>query len=140
MDGLHKLQATFPNAQLIICTNKPQDLARSLVEKSDLAKIFPRHAVTGAVTGSPQKPDPNHILRAVDEFVRGAMLDPERTIVVGDGANDIIAAHELNCRSIAVTYGFSDAAVLSSFRPTAVVDTFDEVVKLIIDWIKATDK
>lgn len=84
----------------------------------------------------PQKPDPNHIRRAIESCTGLVDFDPTKVFVVGDGANDIKAAHALKCRSVGVSYGFSDRATLESLNPSIIVDRFEDATKIIEEWMK----
>ena len=138
MDGLRHIRDRYKgNVLQLICTNKPERLARKLVEKSPLAEFFtpPEKAVTGAVPGLKQKPNKEHVLRAMDCFLGTRQFSVNRMIIVGDGKNDIKSATELGCRSIAVTYGFSDPMALRELNPTVLVDGFDQAISQITQWI-----
>ena len=137
-DGLKKL-CESGDAALVVCTNKPETLAQKLVAHTELAPFFIPAAkfVTGAVPGLKQKPHPAHVHRALktalgDDFE----INPSKTIVVGDGHNDIEVAHALGCRSIAVTYGFGDEHALAKLKPTATVGDFSQVTSLLSSWIR----
>ena len=63
------------------------------------------------------------------------MLLPENTIIIGDGKNDILAANEIQCKSVAVTYGFSTEQELLEYHPTKILNSFNEVTNQILQWV-----
>jgi phosphoglycolate phosphatase len=137
--GLNQLKHDFgSNIVLLICTNKPEHLAQKLVKHSVLCEIFNpvNKFVTGAVQGQPQKPNAQHVVRAINTGCSSLDVSADNILIVGDGRNDILVAHELNCKSIAVTYGFSDRNQLETLNPTWIADNFIEVAGIITKWIR----
>ena len=68
--------------RVAICTNKPERLARILLERLGVLGAF--QALTGADTLAVRKPDPEHLR----ETVRRAGGDPARALMVGDTVTD----------------------------------------------------
>lgn len=137
MAGLKRLEE-HGNVSLVVCTNKPEVLAQRLVAQTDIAPFFTPSIryVTGASPGVKQKPDPAHVQRALQTALgEDFQMNPARTIVVGDGHNDVEVAKALGCRSIAVTYGFGDEAALNKLNPTAMVSDFTQATALLESWI-----
>ena len=107
-----------------------------MIANSALNEFFPPNFVTGAVSGLPQKPDRLHIIRALETCCgKETMLLPENTIIIGDGKNDILAASEIQCKSVAVTYGFSTEQELLEYHPTKILNSFNEVTNQILQWV-----
>jgi phosphoglycolate phosphatase len=139
LEGLTRLKSDFgASIVLLICTNKPEQLAQKLVKHSVLNGFFDpvNKFVTGAVLGQPQKPDRLHVIRAINNASNITSAPADNVIIVGDGRNDILVAHTLKCRSIGVTYGFSERAQLEALRPTVVVDNFYQVTEVVTKWIR----
>jgi phosphoglycolate phosphatase len=91
--------------RLAVCTNKPVAAARSLLEALELMKLI--CAVGGGDSFPVRKPDPGHLLATLRE----AGGDVDRAIMVGDHANDVVAAHGAGVKSIFVTWGYGSAAM-----------------------------
>lgn len=85
---------------LAVCTNKPEMAARSLLEVLGLLPML--SAVGGGDSFPVRKPDPAHLLATL----HAAGGDPARTVMVGDHANDVGAAHGAGIRSVFVTWGY----------------------------------
>jgi phosphoglycolate phosphatase len=114
---------------IAVCTNKQEILALPLLEGLGLTAHFA--AITGGDTFEFRKPDGRHILGTIER----AGGDPARSVMIGDSVNDILAAHNANIPSVAVSFGYSDVPV-AELNPTTIIDSFDEltpemVMKLI---------
>ncbi|MFO1119837.1 MAG: phosphoglycolate phosphatase [Rhodospirillales bacterium] len=75
---------------LAVCTNKPEQVTRLILRALDLDRYL------GAIIGGDsvdgiRKPDPRHLLAAVDAL--GGI--PSETVMVGDSVNDVAAARGL---------------------------------------------
>jgi len=102
-----------------LCTNKSIRLARKLMTEIGLAGYFP--VMTGGDSFDYQKPDPRHLTETL-----GLMNCPASgAVMVGDTANDIIAAQKAGMASIAVSFGYSATAV-TSLNPNAVIDHYNK--------------
>ncbi len=113
LDALSQAGAT-----LAVCTNKTEILAVPLLEKLGLTPYFA--AITCGDTFEFRKPDARHILGTIEK----AGGDPERTVMVGDSINDILAAKNANVPSIGVTFGYTDVP-MAELEPDVVIDDFD---------------
>ena len=107
------------NVALAICTNKPEDLSRQLVEALGWRSRFA--AIVGGDTLAVRKPDPAPLLAAVDRAGGG------RAVFVGDSITDVDTARAAALPVIAVSFGFSDrpAATLGA---DLVIDHFDALL------------
>jgi len=115
VNALDKLSAA--GFALAVCTNKTEILARPLLEELNLMKYFA--ALTCGDTFEFRKPDARHILGTIEK----AGGDPDRTIMVGDSINDILAAKNANVPSIGVTFGYTDVP-MADLKPDVVIDDF----------------
>ncbi len=107
-------------ANLAVCTNKMESLSRKLI--SELA-IYPNFsAICGRDTFSVSKPHPGHLI----ETVKAANGDVRRAVMVGDSEVDIMTAKAAKIPIVAVSYGYTDAA-LASLHPEALIDNFADL-------------
>ncbi len=95
---LHHLKSS--GARLSVCTNKPGFLARPLLEKLDMTRLFDR--VIGSRDGVPTKPDPGHIFAAAGHRRQGDI------VMVGDSLPDILAARAANVPVILMGFGYAN--------------------------------
>lgn len=106
--------------RVAICTNKPEGLARILLERLGVLGAF--QALTGADTLAVRKPDPEHLR----ETVRRAGGDPARALMVGDTVTDHDTARAAGVPSVLVGFGPGGAAV-AALKPEAVIAHYDEL-------------
>ncbi len=99
VDELVRLHAA--GVGLAICTNKPEDITRRVLEQLDLTRWF--GAVIGESHRLPRKPAPDMLLAAL----AGLGARPDEAVMIGDSAADIGTAKAAGVRSIAVTFGYT---------------------------------
>ncbi len=105
---------------LAVLTNKPDPLARPILEALGLAPRFA--AIVGQGAFPFLKPDP----RTLTETIRLAGGTPERAVMVGDSETDIATARAANIPVVAVTFGYTPVPV-ASFGPDRLIDHFDQL-------------
>lgn len=88
-------------AQLVVCTNKKEDLSRRLLRQLKLDGLF--KDIAGRDTYSVCKPHPDHLTKVI-ERVGG---DPRRAIMIGDSDVDIETAKAARIPVVGVTFGYS---------------------------------
>lgn len=112
-----------------ICTNKPEGLAETLMQRLGLRDMF--GALIGADTLPVRKPDPAPYLETVAR-VGG---NPARSVLIGDTVTDRETARAAGVPSVLVTFGPSGRDV-EALKPEALLDHYDqlfEVVEGLID-------
>ena len=105
---------------LAICTNKPEGLARLLLEKLSAAEYF--SAICGRGSFEVHKPDP----RMLHLTIERAGGDPSRAIMIGDSKTDIDTAKNAGAPIIAVDFGYTDAPI-ATLGPDRIISHFDEL-------------
>lgn len=111
---------TAGGAKLVVCTNKPTELSRRLLSKLDMALWF--DAVVGIDAVSAAKPDPAHLIEAV-QAVGGNLA---RTIMVGDAKPDAGAARGAGTPLILVDFGYSEVPA-AALAPDILLHHFDDL-------------
>ena len=106
--------------RLAVCTNKPEGLARLLLDKLSIADRF--DAICGRGSFPVHKPDP----QMLHLTVAAAGGDPARTVMVGDSRTDIDTARNAGAPVIAVDFGYTDTPV-SALGPDRVISHFDDL-------------
>lgn len=107
--------------RMAVVTNKFEHLSHRLLGALDLADYF--DLVAGADTFPVRKPDPGHLLLALERLAG----DPRRAVMVGDSAVDIAAARAAGLPVVGVTFGYTDTPV-GELGADAVIDRFDALV------------
>ena len=107
-------------AKLAVCTNKRTDLSVTLLQTLGLVDRF--DAIVGADAAPAIKPDPRHLMAAVNA-VGG---EAERTILVGDAATDVGAARGAGAGLILVSFGYTEVPA-ADLSPDILIHSFDEL-------------
>lgn len=92
---------------LAVITNKNEVLAAELLAQLGLADYF--SLIIGGDSLPEKKPSPLPLLHVAE--VLGT--EPSGMLMVGDSANDILAAKAAGCLSVGVTFGYGDMTLLS---------------------------
>ena len=113
-----------------VCTNKREDLARTLLDALGLTARFV--AITGGDTYPVCKPDPAHLINTI----AAAGGSPRRTIFVGDSRVDRETARAAGIPIVGVTYGYSDVP-MSELAPDRLLGPGDDVAAAILSLLEA---
>lgn len=123
IEALKTLRAA--GAKLVVCTNKPTDLSRSLLTKLDMAKFF--DSVVGIDAVSAAKPNAAHLIEAV-ENVGGNLA---RAVMVGDSDTDAGAARAAGTPLILVDFGYTEIPA-AELAPDILLHHFDDLVNACV--------
>ena len=107
--GVEQTLGAFAEAgwRLAVCTNKPAEATRSLLDALGLASWF--EAVGAGDSFPTRKPDPGHLLATLSEA--GGSIDA--AIMVGDHANDVRAANAAGIPCIFAAWGYGPRMMAS---------------------------
>lgn len=126
----------FPNAlravsdlrsrgdKAVICTNKPEHLARILLTNMGVIDQF--DCLIGANTLPTRKPDPAPYIAAVEQ-VGGTIA---RSCMIGDTLTDHKTARAVGVPSVLVDFSFGDEDV-HALNPDAILSDFSELIGVI---------
>lgn len=110
LDSLHEA-----GVKLAVLTNKPVRFSQAILDGLGLGGHFQR--VYGGNSFEEKKPHPVGIRRIMEEL--GA--SPERTLMVGDSAVDVLTARNAGVMCCGVSFGFQPEQ-FAEFPPDLVVD------------------
>ncbi len=113
LEGLDDFQSQ--GVRLAVVTNKPEQFARPLLEKTGLAHYF--ELIVGGDTCPRKKPDPMPFLHACEQM----QIDPAQTLVVGDSVNDAQAARAAGIPVLLVPYGYNEGLDVQSLDSDGIV-------------------
>lgn len=105
-------------------SNKPAAVARRSLELLGVASFFERVFCPEDLEN--RKPHPEGIFRCMEH----AQVPKERTIMIGDSAADIIAAHAAGVVSCGVLFGIGDTDRMLAEKPDVTVNRFCEIKKI----------
>jgi len=92
-------------AELSVCTNKPGYLARPLIERLGLSRLFIR--TVGGDDLVRNKPFADHIWKAA-----GHRGQNRKIVMIGDSRPDVLSARNAKVPSIVMAYGYSTIPVI----------------------------
>jgi phosphoglycolate phosphatase len=100
LQGIHGM-----NIPMGVCTNKPEDFSRQILEGLGLAGYF--SSVVGGDTTAARKPDPEPVLACL----HGLVAEPASSLMIGDSVHDVHAAHAAGLTIGVVPWGYRSAPV-----------------------------
>lgn len=98
---------------LAVVTSNTPDVVNAFLATHTLDHCFINVAGGGTLFGKG---------RLITKCLDRHQFDPDSTVYVGDEVRDIQAARAVGLRSIAVTWGFNNRAVLAKARPDWLID------------------
>ncbi|WP_179333162.1 phosphoglycolate phosphatase [Winogradskyella costae] len=110
--------------KMAICTNKPFGFIQPILDTLEITTYF--KCWVGEDSLAEKKPSAVPLLHLAKEL----NTTIEKSIMVGDSKNDILAAQNANMDSIGVSYGYNYNENIANYKPTVVVDEFAELTKL----------
>lgn len=109
---------------LACITNKAEAFTSRLLAGLGLEPHF--DLVVSGDTLARRKPDPMPLLHAMNQFD----AKKERTLFIGDSANDVKAARAAEIGIVCVTYGYNHGRDIRDSAPDAVIDSLIELPEL----------
>lgn len=119
-DAIRQLRAR--DAVLSVATNKPEAMARAILDGLGLGAAFT--GVLGGDSVPVHKPDP----AIIHELRRGIDVAAQETVLVGDSPVDVATARAAGIAACAVTWGLTAPDVLRAAAPDLVIDRPDELL------------
>ena len=110
--------------KMVICTNKPFSFVEPILDKLSIKHFF-KYWI-GEDSLSKKKPNAIPLFHLAKEM--NTTID--KSIMVGDSKNDILAAQNAQMESIGVSYGYNYNENISDYNPTIVVDSFIDLQEL----------
>jgi len=116
------LELLSQNYTLTLATNKPQEFVQTMLQHFQIEQYFKLYLGAGAVEN--KKPHPQMLLTICEKL----NIAVDKSVMVGDSRNDLLAAKAANMDSIALTYGYNQGLDLKQFNPTLIADSFSEIL------------
>ena len=123
VEGLERFRAM--RLRLACVTNKAARFTVPLLEQVGLAPFF--ELVVSGDTLARKKPDPMQLTHICAEFA----LTPPEVLLIGDSANDALAARAAGCPVVCVSYGYSEGADVHDLDCDAIVGSLSEVADIL---------
>lgn len=113
----------------VIATSKPTDFMGNDIEYLGLNKYL--YTAFGASFDDTRRKKKDIIKYGLEKL----NANPLECVMVGDHHNDIVGAKENNVKSIAVTYGYGVKRELQLYSPDYMVDSVEELKKILFTLI-----
>ncbi|WP_457560331.1 phosphoglycolate phosphatase [Caminibacter sp.] len=113
----------IPHKKAII-TNKPEEFVRPILKHLDI-EMF--DLILGGESLPEKKPSPLPLLYACKNFG----ISPDEALMIGDSANDILAAKKAGIKIIALNYGYNQGENISKHNPDFIFNKFSDILKVI---------
>lgn len=114
------------NINLIIYSNKPDNILKLCVEKS-LGNIS-FVGVIGNTLKMPPKPDPSYLLN----FLNEKNIDVSSCLYVGDSIYDLLLAKNMKIDCVICNYGYGDYNEIKKENPTYEIDDFKLLERIVL--------
>jgi phosphoglycolate phosphatase len=111
--------------RMAIATNKGEHLTEGLIRKLGVHGYF--GLVIGPESVAHRKPDPE----AVELILKHWRVGPERTLLIGDTADDILAGKAAGTVTVGALYGYGAERDIRGARPDLVIRSIRELPGLI---------
>ena len=111
--------------RIAIATNKAERLTEGLVQKLGLHRYI--ELVVGPESVARRKPDPEPVER-IPAFWR---VGPDRTLLIGDTADDIHAGRAAGTLTVGALYGYGTEREIRAAGPDQVIRSIRELASLI---------
>ena len=130
LDLIHRLRdAGF---QLAIATGKSQHGAEHATRRLGIDVLF--DSIHGILPGTPGKPDPAVLKRAMEALG----VQAAECLMVGDTSFDLDLAHQIGVSTVAVTWGVHADDTLRARHPKYLVESFAALQKVLLDHFSHT--
>lgn len=115
----------FKDKLKVIVTNKRQQYTLAITKQLGIDKFF--REIIGESSTPYKKPDP----RLLDYVMTRWGATPGKTVVIGDGVNDILLARHAGAVSCAFLGGLTERNVLVSLKPDLICETLSDLKTLL---------
>lgn len=134
-DGIDKVLKCIKDngGRIGLATSKPEEFAIELLNHYNLSQYF--DCVTGSLMDG-NRTDKTEVLEEAFKRMNITAAEKENTIMIGDRLHDIVGANNMEIESIGVKYGYSVGNELVDAGASYVVETTEELNRLICDLIK----
>ena len=103
-------------SRLAVITNKPEDMARSILEQLGLSELF--EDVVGGDRSPRRKPDPSNL----NLVMKANGVEPRLAVMVGDSIVDAASARNAGTALAVVTWGLGEQCALLAYAPEHVIE------------------
>lgn len=125
MPGAAEALSALADLPLALCTNKPRRTTLAVLEGLELSSTF--RAITAGGDLPEKKPHPGPVLHLSRELG----LPPSELMMVGDGAQDVLAGRAAEAITVGVRGGIQPVERLIAAEPHYLLSTLHELPELV---------
>lgn len=112
-----------------LCTGKERERTIEILKYLNIESFFCQIVCSDDV--KQPKPNEESVVRIIDQL----SLNRKNAVLVGDGINDILCAHNAGIIAIAVSWGDIRREVLECYEPDKMVESSDDLADYLKEWI-----
>jgi phosphoglycolate phosphatase len=125
-NGVGEMLETLKNKTKAILSNKNEDFSCEIVKRLGISDYFAK--VWGGDSAGVKKPDP----KPFADLINLTNSDISKTVMIGDSANDFLAAKSAGILSIAVLYGYSNIEQIKQYKPDFTVKDPKDIIDIVL--------
>jgi phosphoglycolate phosphatase len=122
--GVLEILDYFAGKKQAVITNKPNPFTVDMLEALGISKYFVE--IVAGDSDYPKKPDPAAVLA----MMKTEEASADETLFIGDSEIDVQTARNAGVETVVLSHGFTDRSELESAAPLAIVENFDELLRL----------
>ncbi|MDR3256757.1 MAG: HAD-IA family hydrolase [Endomicrobium sp.] len=125
-NGVREMLESLKNKKKAILSNKNEDFCYEIAKRLKISDYFVK--VWGGDSISAKKPNP----KPITDLIKLTNSDISKTVMIGDSANDFLAAKAAGIPSIAVLYGYSDLEQIQKYNPDFIAKTPQDIIDIVL--------
>ena len=114
----------FKNKKQTICSNKPEDFVRQILESLNGLHLF--DAIVGGDSVKAKKPDPEGLNSILDQL----NVSADEAVLIGDSPVDIETGKRAGVYTCVVNYGLGFEEEIAAAKPDCSIDCLSELKEL----------
>ncbi|MBC8283636.1 MAG: HAD-IA family hydrolase, partial [Nitrospinae bacterium] len=115
----------FRDKKQAICSNKPEDFVRQILESLD--GLQPFDVIFGGDSVKTKKPDP----KGLNSIMKQLNVEPSETVLIGDSPVDIETGKRAGVYTCVVNFGFGFPDEIAAANPDCAIDCLSELKGLL---------
>ncbi len=123
--GVLEVMKFFGNKKKLLITNKDRDFTRRITDHFKITACF--EEIIGMGSTAYRKPEALILFPALSRL----RIDPQHTVVIGDGVADIKLAKNTGSKSCAMLNGFTSRATLLALQPDFACESLWELKEIL---------
>jgi len=124
--GVIEMLKALKSKKKAILSNKSEYFAYKIVKRLKVSDYFIKVWGGDSLKGV-RKPDP----KPITDLIKLTDSDISKSLMIGDSANDFLAAKSAGIPCVAVLYGYSDIEQIKQYNPDFIVKTPKDIIDIV---------